>query len=74
MSTPKEKAPQKGGKKYLIFSSIALEMIVAIVGSAWVGKYLDAYFKHEKEVLTLTFMLMGVFVSILILIKRIKNI
>ncbi len=73
MNNPKEKPHQKPIKKYLIFSGIALEMMVTIGAGAWLGQYADQFYGNEKPILTLILMLLGVGISMIILMKRVKN-
>lgn len=73
MNNQKEKPHQKPIKKYLIFSGIAMEMIVTIGVGAWLGNLADEYYGNEKPILTLILMLVAVGISMLILMKRVKN-
>ncbi len=73
MSPQEEKPHQKPIRKYLIFSGIAIEMIIVIFLGAWVGDIADDYVKNETPILVLVMMLVGVAISIFILLKRIKN-
>lgn len=73
MSNQKEKPPQNPIKKYLIFSGIAVEMTLVIGIGAWFGQSADQYFEHEKPIWTLVLMLAGVAISMILLMKRVKN-
>ncbi len=58
---------------YLKFSSMAIQMAVAIGGGAWGGSALDDYFQSEKPIWTIVLALAGVGVSLYIFIKEAKK-
>ncbi|MEM1135971.1 MAG: AtpZ/AtpI family protein [Bacteroidota bacterium] len=69
-----QKRPSKPFQQYVKYSSLAMEMIGAILIGAWIGSWLDEYFQTSRDYFTLAMMLLGVTTSISLLFKRIgKN-
>ena len=52
---------------------IGTQMIGAIIICAWIGNKLDTYFQTETPYLTLLMMMFGVFASLALLMKQLKN-
>ena len=70
MNPPEEK---KQLNSYLKFSGIGFQMAATIILFAFLGHWLDGKFETEKPYITLLLMLVGVILSILVLIKQLRN-
>lgn len=69
---PKE--PPSGLKKWAVLSGIGFQMGATIFVCAWIGKKLDSkYNPSEKDWFTIGFVLFGVFASLYIVLKQLKN-
>ncbi|WP_431733765.1 AtpZ/AtpI family protein [Chondrinema litorale] len=69
---PKRQSNKPFGE-YIKYSSLAMEMIGAILLGAWIGSLLDDYFQTSRAYFTLVMMLLGVGTSISLLIKKLNN-
>ncbi len=66
----KENSPLK---KWAILSGIGFQMGATIFVCAWIGKKLDEKYPMEKNWFTIGFVLFGVFASIYVVLKQVKN-
>ncbi len=55
------------------FSSIGIQMLVFIVGGAYLGKYLDSKLQLETPWMTILFSLIGVFAGLYLVLKEVSN-
>jgi F0F1-type ATP synthase assembly protein I len=71
----KNKTSEKKNKrsKWVALSGAGFQMAITIIGSAFIGKKLDDYYLTQKPWFTLGFVLFGIFASLYLLIKQIKN-
>lgn len=60
-------------KNWLFFSGIALQMLIVIGGSVWLGIYLDEYRATNFPIFTLALSLLGVFVALYQVISSLKK-
>lgn len=74
-SDKKEKPPKKqsGLKKWAVLSGIGFQMGATIFICAWAGKKLDERYPHEKNWFTIGFVLFGVFASLYVVLKQVKQ-
>lgn len=64
---------QKPHNKWIILTGVGFQMGVTIFICAYIGKKLDAYFQTSTAWFTLGFVLFGIFASMYVLLKQIKN-
>lgn len=62
-----------GFKKWAMLSGIGFQMGATIFICAWAGRELDDYYDTEKNWFTIGLVLFGVFASIYLVLKQIKN-
>lgn len=62
-----------GLRKWADFSQIGVEMIVVIVGFTYAGKFLQEKYKDLAPYILAGMSLFGVFLSIYIVIKRVRQ-
>ncbi|MGM0634680.1 MAG: AtpZ/AtpI family protein [Bacteroidota bacterium] len=63
-------------KNWAFFTGIALQMMIVIGGSVWLGIWLDEKFNNEFPLLTVILSLLGVFAAlaqVLIALKKYLN-
>lgn len=60
-------------KNWMYFSGIALQMLIIIGGSIWLGIYIDDNRKAEFPLFTVVFSLLGVFVALIQVITSLKR-
>lgn len=53
---------------------MGFQMVATILVCAWLGRYLDEYFKTEKPYWMLALMLFGIISSITVFLRSIKRI
>jgi F0F1-type ATP synthase assembly protein I len=58
---------------YIVFSSMAVQMGVAIGGGAWGGSLLDDYVQNDKPIWAIVFSLVGIGASLYLLIRAAKK-
>lgn len=59
--------------RWIALTSAGIQMGVVIFVAAYVGKKLDAYYETETAWFTLGFILFGIFASMYLMLKQIKN-
>ena len=64
---------EKPLKNWMYFSGIALQMLIIIGGSIWLGIYLDERRANEFPIFTVIFSLVGVFVALAQVITSLKK-
>jgi hypothetical protein len=64
---------EKPHNKYLRFSGLGVQMAVIIAGGAFLGQYLDNRYNTSGPYLTAALALLGVFSSLYLLLKELKN-
>jgi F0F1-type ATP synthase assembly protein I len=69
----KENKEQKSPKPWLALSGAGMQMAVIIFGCAYAGNKLDEHYLTTKPWVTLTLVLLGIFTSLYLLMKQIKN-
>lgn len=55
---------------FLKFSSMAIQMAVAIGGGAWLGTYLDEKYQNETAWWTVGMILLGLGISLVLFIRQ----
>lgn len=76
MKQPKKSQAPKKSKplnQWITLSTIAFQMGVTLLIMAWLGKKLDKNFDAEKPWWTISFVLLGVVVSVYSVLKQIKK-
>jgi uncharacterized membrane protein YfcA len=68
------KKPKKRPNKYVQFSGIAFQMAATIFIGTYIGVKLDKKFPNEKNLFTLIFSLLFVFISLYSVIKQVSKI
>lgn len=63
----------KPHNKWIALTGAGIQMGVVIFATAFFGKKLDAYYETETAWFTLGFILFGIFASMYLLLKQIKN-
>ena len=63
----------KPHNKWITLTGAGIQMGVVIFATAFIGKKLDAYYETETAWFTLGFILFGIFASMYLLLKQIKN-
>lgn len=69
----KEPKENSGPRKWAILSGIGFQMGATIFLCAWAGKKLDERYPSEKNWFTIGLVLFGVFASLYIVLKQVKN-
>jgi hypothetical protein len=69
------KKPQKEsqGRSYIKFSGVGFQMIVIIGGFAYAGYKIDQSANHQTKWVTAVLALIGVFISLYVVIKSLKE-
>mgnify|MGYP005851524083 CR=1 FL=1 len=67
------KKKPKSPNKWVALTGAGIQMGVVIFATAFFGKKLDAYYETETAWFTLGFVLFGIFASMYLLLKQIKN-
>ncbi len=67
---PKKPKPHN---RWIVLTGAGIQMGVIIFGCAYIGKKLDAYFGTTTAWFTLGLILFGVFSSLYLLLKQVKN-
>jgi hypothetical protein len=72
---PKDEQNNEGGNtnSYLKYSGMGFQMIVIIGGFTFAGYKIDKGANHKVQWVTATLALVGVFVSLYIVIRSVKN-
>ncbi len=70
---PKRQEKKKPLKNWLYFSGIALQMLIIIGGSIWLGVYIDESIANDFPFFTVVFSLVGVFVALIQVITSLKK-
>jgi heme/copper-type cytochrome/quinol oxidase subunit 4 len=70
----KQTNPEKKVNLYIRFTSVAIQMGVIIGGFTWLGTYLDEKQKFKTPIWTIILSLFGVFASMYLIFKELKNI
>ncbi len=60
--------------KFIRFSGVGVQMGVTMYLAAYFGKKLDAYYGHEKKIITLVFVVVGLVASLYSLLAQVKKI
>ncbi len=60
-------------KNWAVFTSIAIQMAVAIAGGVFLGIWLDEKFPNKYAAFTIIFSLLGVFVGLYQVYSNLKN-
>ncbi|TQD40786.1 AtpZ/AtpI family protein [Haloflavibacter putidus] len=60
-------------KNWTVFTSIAIQMAVAIAGGVFLGIWLDEKFPNKYAAFTIIFSLLGVFVGLYQVYSNLKN-
>lgn len=60
-------------KNWAILSGIGFQMGATIFICAWIGKQLDERYPSNKNWFTIGFVLFGVFASLYVVLKQLKN-
>ncbi len=68
-----QKPQHSSGNKYMAFTSMAFEMIAAILIGVFIGMKADEYFETNSKILTAIFSLLGVVASTWLVLKKILN-
>lgn len=63
----------KGMSSYAKYTGIAVQMIVIIGGMAYAGYKIDEVNKHQVQWVTAVMALAGVFISLYLVIRAVKN-
>lgn len=63
----------KGMSNYAKYTGIAVQMIVIIGGMAYAGYKIDEVNKHNVQWVTAVMALAGVFISLYLVIRAVKN-
>lgn len=63
----------KGVSNYAKYTGIAVQMIVIIGGMAYAGYKIDEVNKHKVQWVTAIMALSGVFISLYLVIRAVKN-
>lgn len=58
---------------WLYFSGLGLQMAVVIVGSVFLGIWLDKTYTDSSKVFTITLSLLGIFIALAQVITSLKN-
>ncbi|MES2588289.1 MAG: AtpZ/AtpI family protein [Bacteroidota bacterium] len=69
-----EEDSNKKNNLYLRFTSVVIQMGVVIGGFSWLGVYLDNRQHLETPIWTIILSLLGVFISMYMIFKEVKNI
>jgi len=69
---PKNNNP-KPHNKWVVLTGAGIQMGVIIFACAYIGKKLDAYFQTSTAWFTLGLILFGIFSSLYLLLKQVKN-
>lgn len=64
---------QKPHNRWIVLTGAGLQMGITIFACAYIGKKLDAYYNTETAWFTLGLILFGIFASMYLLLKQIKN-
>jgi hypothetical protein len=64
---------QKPRNRWIVLTGAGIQMGVVIFVCAYIGKKLDANFETETAWFTLGFILFGIFASLYLLLKQIKD-
>jgi|GEM_PF-353300 len=64
---------QKQPNRWIVLTGAGIQMGVIMFVCAYLGKELDEYFTTETAWFTIGFVLFGIFSSIYLLLKQIKN-
>ena len=73
MEDDKKKKKNSRLKNWAILSGIGFQMGATIFVCAWIGKKLDEEYPMEKNWFTIGFVLFGVFASLYVVLKQLKN-
>jgi ATP synthase protein I len=74
MDEKKDSKPEKKVNLYLRFTSVAIQMGAIIGGFTWLGTFLDDKQKNKTPIWTIVLSLFGVFASMYLIFKELKNI
>jgi len=66
--------PKKQRNKYLALTGVGLQMGLTIYLFAYLGKWLDVKYPHEKKIYTLIFVILGVVISLYSINKQMERI
>ena len=61
-------------KKWAVFTSIAIQMAVVILGGAFFGRWLDTKFPNDYSAFTIVFSLLGVTAAMYFVIKQLNDV
>lgn len=64
---------QRPHNRWIVLTGAGLQMGIIIFACAYIGKKLDAYYNTETAWFTLGLILFGIFASMYLLLKQIKN-
>ncbi len=67
------KKPKKQLKNYLQFTGLAFQMGITFYAAAYFGKKLDAHYKLDKNYITLSFIIIGMVLSLYLIIKQLNR-
>lgn len=67
---PKKPKPHN---RWIVLTGAGIQMGVIIFASAYLGKKLDAYFQTSTAWFTLGLILLGIFSSLYLLLKQVRN-
>ena len=67
------KNTSKPHNRWIVVTGVGIQMGVIIFVSAYLGKKIDTYYETETAWFTLAFILFGIFASMYLLLKQIKN-
>lgn len=73
MNGKENKKPKKPLKNWAVLSGIGIQMGATIFVCAWIGKKLDERYPSNNSWFTLGFVLFGVFASLFVVLKQLKN-
>jgi len=67
------KKPKKQLKNYLQFTGLAFQMGIIFYAAAYFGKKLDAHFQFHKNYITLSFIMLGMILTLHLITKQLKR-
>lgn len=70
---PNKNKNQKPHNRWIVLTGAGIQMGVVMFVCAFIGKKLDVYFNTETAWFTIGFVLFGIFSSMYLLLKQIKN-
>lgn len=73
MADNQNKKNQKPHNRWIVLTGAGIQMGVVMFVCAFIGKKLDVYFNTETAWFTIGFVLFGIFSSMYLLLKQIKN-